>query len=100
MVAELRDHRGRIIDLRITDNGDGSYSIRFTPPIAGNFKLCVSIFDRPIKESPFTIPVVDHNDPVWVFGSRGVSRWPGTVERGVLTVEIVGHALRCEVMIE
>ena len=73
VVAEVRDHRGRIIDLRITDNGDGSYSIRFTPPTAGNLKLCVSIFDRPIKESPFTIPVVDHNNPVWVFGSRGTS---------------------------
>ena len=69
--VELRDDRGDIIPTEIKDNDDGSYVITFTPRAQGMHKLCVSIFDRPIRDSPFMINVSEHNNPVLKVGQRG-----------------------------
>ncbi len=71
VTVELRDDEGDIVPTEIKDNDDGSYVISFTPRARGVHKLCVSIFDRPIRESPFMIDVSEHNNPVLKVGQRG-----------------------------
>ncbi len=71
VVAELRNEQGQILDHEVYDQQDGTYSVIFTPRAAGRHKLCVSIFDRPVRESPFLIDVTDHNNAVIKVGKRG-----------------------------
>ena len=71
IIVDLRNERGEPIDSRIKDKNDGTYEIQYTPPKSGNYKMCVGIFNRPIKASPLMISVSDHNNPVMKFGSRG-----------------------------
>ncbi|XP_071109855.1 tripartite motif-containing protein 2-like [Haliotis cracherodii] len=71
VIAEMRTDKGDLVDTKVTDNDDGTYGIQFIPPKSGKLKLCVSIFNRPIKDSPFSIDVSDHINPIWKFGSRG-----------------------------
>lgn len=71
VVSELRSETGEQIETRIRDKDDGTYEITFVPPKAGKMKLYISIFDRSIKDSPYTIEVSDHNNPAWKFGCRG-----------------------------
>ena len=71
VTVELRDDRGEIIPAEVKDNDDGSYIITFTPRAQGMHKLLVSIFDRPIRDSPFMINVSEHNNPVLKVGKRG-----------------------------
>lgn len=70
VIADLRNERGESIDAKIRDKNDGTYEIQYVPPKSGTYKICVAIFNRPIKGSPFTITVSDHNNPVWRFGVR------------------------------
>ncbi len=69
--VELRNEQGDIIPNELNDNEDGSYVITFTPTVPGTHKLCVSIFDRPIRDSPFKIDVTEHNNPLLKVGQRG-----------------------------
>ena len=69
--ADLRNDKGEQIDTKIRDKDDGTYEIQYVAPKLGTYKICVSIFNRPIKGSPYTITVTDHNNPTWKCGSRG-----------------------------
>ncbi|XP_041377656.1 tripartite motif-containing protein 2-like [Gigantopelta aegis] len=71
VTAELRTDAGEMVETKIKDNDDGTYDIIFVPPKSGDMKLCISIFCRPIKGSPFRVQVTDHINSVWKFGSRG-----------------------------
>ena len=53
------------------DNENGTYTVTFTPVTPGNHRLSVTIFDRPIRDSPFLIDVTDHNNPVMRVGGHG-----------------------------
>ena len=44
---------------RITDQGDGTYAVRWSPNVSGKFKVAVSLFGNPIRGSPFHVDVVD-----------------------------------------
>lgn len=69
--AEVRTDKGEIVESKVRDHENGTYEVQYVPPKSGKMKMYVSIFNRPIKGSPFIISVTDHNDPVWKFGSRG-----------------------------
>ncbi|XP_052234841.1 tripartite motif-containing protein 2-like isoform X2 [Dreissena polymorpha] len=71
VIADLRNDRGEPFEAKIKDRNDGSYDVQFVPPKSGSYKMCVAIFNRPIKGSPFVINVTDHNNPVMRFGSFG-----------------------------
>lgn len=71
VIADLRNDKGEAIETKIKDKNDGSYEILYVPPKSGTYKMCVGIFNRPIKGSPFTIQVTDHNNPVMKFGEKG-----------------------------
>lgn len=71
VISDLRNEKGDVIDTKIKDRNDGTYEIHYVPPKSGNYKMCVGIFNRPIKGSPFSIVVSDHNNPVMRYGTRG-----------------------------
>ncbi|XP_025084406.1 tripartite motif-containing protein 2-like [Pomacea canaliculata] len=71
IVVDLRTEKGDVVETKIKDNEDGTYDILYLPQKSGKLKLCVSIFSRPIKDSPFSIEVSEHINPVAKFGSRG-----------------------------
>lgn len=76
VVAEMRTERGEALDVKITDNADGTYDLKFVPKCPGKLKLTVHIFGRPIKDSPLTLEAGQHIDPVWILGA--VSRTNST----------------------
>ena len=71
IVAEMRDDQGEIVKSQLIDCQNGTYEITFTPQAAGRHKLSVSIFDRPIRDSPFNIDVTDHNNAIMRVGTYG-----------------------------
>lgn len=71
VIADMRSDRGETIETKIKDKSDGTYEILYVPPKSGTYKICVAIFNRPIKGSPFSVTVSDHNNPIWKFGTRG-----------------------------
>lgn len=71
VTVEMRTEKGDVIETKIKDNEDGTYDVVFLPQKPGKLKLCASIFNRPIRDSPFSIDVSDHINPLSKFGSRG-----------------------------
>ena len=69
VVAEMRTERGDALDVKITDNADGTYDLKYVPKSAGKLKLTVHIFGRPIKDSPLCLEAGQHIDPVWKLGA-------------------------------
>ncbi|KAL3862563.1 hypothetical protein ACJMK2_008523 [Sinanodonta woodiana] len=71
VMAEIRTEKGELIECKVRDKEDGTYDIQYVSSKSGDLKMCISIFNRSIKGSPFTISVTDHNNPLWKIGSRG-----------------------------
>ncbi|CAG5126994.1 unnamed protein product, partial [Candidula unifasciata] len=71
VTVEIRNEKGELLECKIKDNDDGSYEILYLPLKPGKLKMAVSIFNRPIKDSPFVIDVSEHIEPLWRFGCRG-----------------------------
>lgn len=59
------------IPLKVLDREDGTYNILYRAPSAGRYGIRISVFDRPIKDSPIYFNVTEHNNPVCVYGTRG-----------------------------
>uniref|UniRef100_A0AAF5PXK8 Uncharacterized protein n=1 Tax=Wuchereria bancrofti TaxID=6293 RepID=A0AAF5PXK8_WUCBA len=60
-----------IIDATIKDEEDGTYSICFKAYEPCEYLIRVTIFGRPVKNSPFSVNVSSHHCPKWHFGSHG-----------------------------
>lgn len=71
VAVELRNETGDLLQTDLQDQEDGTYLITFTPRAAGQHKLYISVFDRPVRDSPFLITVSEHNNPVRRLGQRG-----------------------------
>lgn len=69
--AEIQSEGGECIDASIEDKEDGTYCIFFRPPVSGRYVLRISVFQRPIRDSPLFFDVTDHNSPTAEHGSRG-----------------------------
>ncbi|XP_054284640.1 tripartite motif-containing protein 45-like [Macrosteles quadrilineatus] len=59
VAAELRyrDAAQRRVAVHVTDRGDGSYTVEFTPDASGNMSLNVTIQGKHIQGSPFNVSV-------------------------------------------
>lgn len=57
--------------LKVIDCDDGTYRILFRAPTAGRYGIKISVFERPIKDTPIYFDVTEHNNPVCVYGMRG-----------------------------
>lgn len=69
--GESVDEKVEIIDATIKDEEDGTYSICFKAYEPCEYLICVTIFGRPVKNSPFSVNVSSHHCPKWHFGSHG-----------------------------
>ncbi|VDO10338.1 unnamed protein product, partial [Brugia timori] len=69
--GESVDEKVEIIDATIRDEEDGTYSICFKAYEPCEYLICVTIFGRPVKNSPFSVNVSSHHCPKWHFGSHG-----------------------------
>ncbi|XP_070207509.1 tripartite motif-containing protein 2-like isoform X2 [Littorina saxatilis] len=74
LLVDLKTEKGDNLEHKIKDNEDGTYDVLFLPQKPGRLKLCVNIFTRPIKDSPYPVEVSDHINPLARFGSRGSGR--------------------------
>ncbi len=50
---------------RLTDLGDGRYEVSLLPVSPGPHRLSIDILSRPIRGSPFHIPVKLRQRPTW-----------------------------------
>lgn len=57
--------------LKVIDCDDGTYRILFRVRTAGRYGIKISVFERPIKDTPIYFDVTEHNNPVCVYGTRG-----------------------------
>jgi tripartite motif-containing protein 2/3 len=59
------------VPLEVVDNDDGTYRIKFRTPRSGRYGIRITIFERPVKDSPLYFDVSEHNNPVRVYGCHG-----------------------------
>ncbi|XP_049441714.1 filamin-B isoform X1 [Epinephelus fuscoguttatus] len=70
--AEVRNPSGALTDCEITDAGDGTYNVEYTPFENGVHNVHVLYDDTPVPKSPFKVSVSEGCDP-----SRVVATGPG-----------------------
>ncbi|XP_076251395.1 tripartite motif-containing protein 2-like isoform X4 [Rhynchophorus ferrugineus] len=63
-----------LLPLRIQDCEDGTYKIYFRARKPGRYGVKISVIDRPIKDNPLYFDVLEHNNPVAIYGSRGSAK--------------------------
>lgn len=71
VVIDLRYENGDSVKTHLVDRRNGSYEVKFLPEQPGNYKLNVTVFDRPIKDSPFHFVASEHINPSSQYGLRG-----------------------------
>ncbi|XP_067360675.1 filamin-B isoform X2 [Channa argus] len=70
--VEVKNPSGALTDCLVTDNGDGTYSVEYTPFENGVHGVQVLYDDTPVPKSPFKVSVSEGCDP-----SRVVATGPG-----------------------
>jgi len=76
VTVEIRDEQGRecATELRINDNKDGSYKVRYSPKEQGRYKVTVKVNGGHVLGSPFTVKgQLFQVRPVLSFGKKGSS---------------------------
>ena len=80
--VSLQKPDGTADDVPVQDTDDGLYTTTFTPESAGQFKLEIKVFGRPIDGSPFQLNVTQEKDRVAHDQDFAVVEYP---------VALVGH---------
>ncbi|XP_062400673.1 filamin-B [Sardina pilchardus] len=70
--AQVTNPSGALTDCSITDKGDGTYNVEYTPFENGNHSVEVLYDDTPVPNSPFQVGVTDGCDP-----TRVLAKGPG-----------------------
>ncbi|XP_076125415.1 filamin B a [Alosa pseudoharengus] len=70
--AQVTNPSGALTDCSITDKGDGTYNVEYTPFENGSHSVEVLYDDSPVPNSPFQVGVTDGCDP-----SRVLAKGPG-----------------------
>ena len=90
VTAEIKDEQGRecLAEVRIDDNKNGIYKIRYYPRVQGTLTLLVKVNGEHIRGSPFTVIVKAFQvKPVFCFGeydcNEGYEGWHIPLEMGV-----------------
>ena len=71
VLVDLKNDDGVTVSTDLKDHDNGLYTITFIPSAAGQHKLSITIFDRPIRDGPFYVEVTNHKNPCVRFGRRG-----------------------------
>lgn len=61
--AKVTDPTGGAVPAKVTDNGDGTYTVDYAPDAAGPHKVAVECKGSPIDKSPYAINVEEGADP-------------------------------------
>ncbi|XP_071982752.1 filamin-B isoform X2 [Engystomops pustulosus] len=70
--------RGVVEPVEITDNGDGTHTVAYTPSVEGPYTVAVQYADEEIPRSPFKVKVLPTYDP-----SKVTASGPGLSSQGV-----------------
>lgn len=63
LTCTIESPSGLKIRAKVTDNGDGTYSVEWTPKETGKHKLTIKYGPQEVPGSPFYIDVLDKPDP-------------------------------------
>jgi filamin len=55
--VKIKDGNGNELIAAIEDNSDGTYTVKYTPKAAGKLTIAVTLFDKHIPHSAFSVPV-------------------------------------------
>ncbi|KAM3914878.1 filamin-B isoform 2-T2 [Leptodactylus fuscus] len=70
--------RGVVEPVEITDNGDGTHTVAYTPSVEGPYTVSVQYADEEIPRSPFKVKVLPTYDP-----SKVTANGPGLSSQGI-----------------
>ncbi|XP_040262769.1 filamin-B isoform X3 [Bufo bufo] len=76
--VEVTGPRGVVEPVEITDNGDGTHTVAYTPSVEGPYTVSVQYADEEIPRSPFKVKVLPTYDP-----SKVTASGPGLSSQGV-----------------
>ena len=73
IVVKVRTPSEQDLDTNIADNGDGKYSVTYTPEYDGHHGVVIEVNGQPLTSSPWSVHVQLHHQyrAVGLFGSRG-----------------------------
>ncbi|KAM9327227.1 filamin-B [Gastrophryne carolinensis] len=71
--------RGVVEPVDITDNGDGTHTVAYTPSVEGPYTVSVQYADEEVPRSPFKVKVLPTYDP-----SKVTASGPGLNSQGIL----------------
>ena len=73
IVVKVRTSSEQDLDTNIADNGDGKYSVNYTPEYDRHHDVVIEINSQPLTSSPWSVHVQLHHQyhAVGSFGSRG-----------------------------
>ena len=77
IVVKVRTPSEQDLDTNIADNGDGKYSVTYTPEYDGHHDVVIEVNGQPLTSSPWSVYVEPHQcmyHAVRSFGSRGKAR--------------------------
>ncbi len=57
VVARMQSRTGTIVNAQVTDNGDGTYLVSYTPELVGEHRLSVLVDRKHVRSSPFVVNV-------------------------------------------
>ncbi|XP_066922248.1 filamin-A-like isoform X11 [Clytia hemisphaerica] len=66
LTCAIESPSGRKIRAKVSDNGDGTYAVEWTPKETGKHKLTIKYGSQEVPGSPFYIDVLDKPDPTKV----------------------------------
>ncbi|XP_076315884.1 E3 ubiquitin-protein ligase TRIM71-like [Tachypleus tridentatus] len=71
LVVEIFHENGELVKATVVDNSNGTYTVKYRTEMPGVYKLHITIFGRPIKDSPFRFEALQDINPVVSFGTTG-----------------------------
>nr|DBA18651.1 TPA: hypothetical protein GDO54_016875 [Pyxicephalus adspersus] len=89
--VEVTGPRGIAEPVEISDNGDGTHTVAYTPSVEGPYTVSVQYADEEIPRSPFKVKVLPTYDP-----SKVTASGPGLSSQGVLASLPVDFAVNAK----
>lgn len=62
LAVAITDEKGQAIPYELSDNGDGTFSVDYSPPTPGNYKVSVKYAGQEVPQSPIRVAVQPHVD--------------------------------------
>lgn len=60
------DESGNEVDCNVKDNGDGTFTVTYSPKTPGKYVITISFMDEQIPKSPVNVTILSFSDPTKV----------------------------------